>query len=144
MAPNELRDFDESARARHAENSERFGEHPFKFRGEIFLVRANVDYDVLQSVAALTEESDGSRVISTVANAVVSLIDPVDDAHERFKAVRHGADLPVTFEDLMELLNWLIEEQTSRPPTQQESSSGGSTESGTTSTVTSSSVPAVA
>jgi hypothetical protein len=126
-----IRDFDESARLRHAENSDRFGEHPFVFRGEQFSVRANVDYDVLYSVAALTEQTDGSKVISTVENAVISLIDPENDAHERFRKVRHEHELPVTFEDLMELLNWLIEEQTQRPPTPVDSSSGGSSANGT-------------
>lgn len=139
-----LRDFDESARVRHAENTERFGEHPFLFRGETFFVRANVDYDVLQSVASLTEETDGSRVISTVANAVISLIDPRDNAHDRFHRIRVAHELPVTFEDLMEVLNWLIEEQTMRPPTLVDSSSGGQSENGTSSTENSSTVPAVA
>lgn len=137
-----MKNFDEARRARHAENAERFGEHPFEFAGETFYVRPNVDYDVIQSVAALTEETDGSRVISTVANAVISLIDPRDGAHERFHTARKNHELPVTFEDLMELLNWLIEEQTSRPPTQAESSSGGSTENGTTSKEISSIAPA--
>lgn len=129
-----IKNFDDSARERHAENSKNFGDHPFQFRGEVFHVRANVDYNVLQSIAALTEESDGSRVIKTVADAVVALIDPRDDAHDRFHKVRNEHDLPVTFEDLMELLNWLIEEQTSRPPTQAESLSGGSSENGTVQT----------
>lgn len=126
----EIRDFDQSARERHAENAKNFGDHPFLFRGETFHVRANVNYDVLASVAALTEETDGTRVIATVAEAVVNLIDPRDNAIDRFHTVRKDNELPVTFEDLMELLNWLIEEQTSRPPTLAESSSGGSSENG--------------
>lgn len=139
-----IKDFDESARTRHAENAERFGEHPFKFRDETFFVAANVDYNVLRSVAALTEEADGSRVVDTVADAVVNLIDPKDNAIERFHDVRKTHSMPVTFEDLMELLNWLIEEQTSRPPTPASSSSGGSSENGTASTETSSSAPVAA
>lgn len=138
-----MKDFDESARVRHKENAEKFGDHPFKFRGEVFYVRANVDYDVLASVAALTEETDGSKVVTTVANAVINLIDPRDDSHERFYKVRSEGDLPVTFDDLMELLNFLIEEQTGRPPTQAESSSGGSSENGTLLTEISSTAPAV-
>jgi len=137
-----MRDFDESARVRHAENIETFGEHPFKFRGEVFYARANVDYQVLQSVAALTEETDGTKVISTVSDAVLNLIDPRDDAYVRFTQVRNDHELPVTFEDLMELLGWLIEEQTNRPPTQAKSSSGGLSENGTGSKEISSIAPA--
>ena len=140
----QIKDFDEAARERHAENAARFGEHPFQFRGEVFFVRANVDYDILRSIAKLTEETDGSKVIDTIENAVVKLIDPKDDAHNRFRAVRQNDEMVVTYDDLTELLNWLIEEQTKRPPTQAESSSGGDSTNGTTSTGPSSTVQAVA
>lgn len=139
-----MKDFDEGQRARQEERQREFGEKPFLFRGETFHARANVRYGVIKSVAGIAEAADGNTVFSVIEDAVLSLIEPADGAAERFRAVCASDLFPVTFEDLVELLNWLIEEQTGRPPTPPASSSNGSTGSGTALTVTSSDAPAAA
>jgi hypothetical protein len=116
-----------------------FGEKPFKFGGEVFYVRANVRYLAIKRIAEITENSGGVDVFNAVENAVLAMIDPRDNAHERFHRVCASDQDPVTFEDLSELNNWLIRESTERPPTQRDSSVTGQPMPGTPSTVSSSS-----
>lgn len=119
----ETYDFDAGRKKRHQEREAEFGEKPFKFAGEIFYVRANTGYEAIKRVAALSESSSGEETFEAIERSVFSMIDPRDDAIERFRRVVANDDDPVTFEDLVELQNWLIQEQTGRPPTQEQSSS---------------------
>lgn len=126
-----MKDFDATQKTRHQERELEFGDKPFSFRGETFHVKANVRYGVIKSVAGIAEADDGNKVFSVIEDAVISLISDKDNAAERLRIACANDDFPVTFEDLIELLNWLIEEQTGRPPTPVDSSSNGSGESGT-------------
>lgn len=141
MAP---KNFDDEQRERQQQKEAAAGDRTFVFRGETFTHRANVRYGVIKDIAGIAENTDGTAVFETVESAVYALLEDTDSGHERFRAVCQSDVFPVTFEDLGELLNWMIEVQTERPPTQSEPSSTGSTQNGTPSTVTSSDAPAVA
>lgn len=130
-----MHDFDETRRRRHEERIKELGDRSFTFGGKTMHFRANAPYAVTQSIAALTETTDGSAVFDTLEKAVVDLIDP-DDRDLFWEACRDD-NFPVTFDDLLELANWLIERQTSRPPTPAESSAPSSPATGTTLTETS-------
>lgn len=117
-----MHDFDVERARRHAEREAQFGDKPFKFGGEIFHVRPNVGYLSIKRVAALSDASSGEETFSAIEDSVISMIDPKDNAIERFLAVTRNTDLPVTFDDLVELQNWLIAEQSGVPPTQEQPS----------------------
>jgi len=134
-------DFDKERATRHAEHEKEFGDKPFKFGGQEFHVRANVGYLGIKRVAALSEESTGGETFDVIERSVISMIDPKDDAYERFNAVISSDDDPITFEDLVELQNWLIGEQTNRPPTPEPSSVTTPTPTGPVSTEDSSTEP---
>lgn len=139
-----MHDFDPDRAKRHAEREAEFGDKTFKFAGEVFHVRPVVRYPAIKRVAEITEATGGVEVFEAVENAVLAMIDPRDNAHERFQQVCASDVDPVTFEDLAELQSWLITEATSRPPTQEASSSTGQPEAGTSSTALSSTEPAEA
>jgi hypothetical protein len=134
-------DFDAERAKRHAEREAAFGNKPFKFGGETFHVRANVGYLSIKRVASLSEASTGAETFDAIEESVLSMIDPRDNGLDRFIKVTRSNDDPVTFEDLVELQNWLIAEQSGRPPTLEESSVSTPTSSGTSSTEDSSTEP---
>jgi len=133
-----MQDFDSERHARHVLREAEFGEKPFKFGGEIFYVKANVRYPAIKKVAEISEASSGIEVFEAVENAVIAMIDSRDDAYTRFHAVCQSDVDPITFDDLIELQNWLIGETTGRPPTQQNSSASGPSTVGTSLTASSS------
>ena len=134
-------DFDQERAKRHAEREEEFGEKPFKFASEEFYVRANVGYLGIKRVAALSEASTGEETFEAIESAVFSMIDPRDDALGRFQRVVRNNEDPVTFDDLVSLQNWLLQEQTSRPPTPEQPSAPTPTATGPSSTEDSSTEP---
>ena len=133
-------DFNKGRDKRHEEREKNFGEKPFTF-GRIdgepaeFYVRANVGYLGIKRVAALSEESSGGETFEAIEASVFSMIDPADGAMERFQAVVNNNDDPVTFDDLVELQNWLLGEQSELPPTEPEPSARSSSAAGKKSTV---------
>jgi hypothetical protein len=140
-----MKDFNAERDKRHQEREREFGEKPFTF-GRLggvpaqFYVRANVGYLGVKRVAALSESSTGGETFEAIEESVFSMIDPRDNALERFRQViaLDNPD-PITFDDLVELQNWLLTEQTALPPTEQQPSAPSSTDSGPSSTETSSS-----
>ena len=130
-----MHDFNAGRDKRHQDRAKSFGEKPFTFgriNGEPaeFYVRANVGYLGIKRVAALSEESSGGETFEAIEASVFSMIEPGDGAMERFKAVVNNNDDPITFDDLVELQNWLLGEQSSLPPTEPGSSADSSTTSG--------------
>lgn len=126
----DVHDFDAERRKRHEEREQQFGEKPFRFGGEVFYVRANAGYQAVKRVAALTEASSGEETFEAIERSVFSMLNPRDNAIARFHGVIENDEDPITFEDLVDLQGWLIQEQTSRPPTQQQPSSSTPTDSG--------------
>lgn len=115
-----MRDFDTERRKRHQERSAALGDRSFVFGGRVLQYRANAPYTVTQSIAALTETTDGSVVFDVLEKAVLDLIEHHDRDH--FLAAVRDEEFPVTFQDLLELANWLIERQAESPPTPPDSS----------------------
>jgi hypothetical protein len=155
---SEVYDFNAGRAKRHEERAASFGSKPFKFGfkprekdeggnpvgplvPEEFYVRANVGYMGIKRVAALSESSSGDETFSAIEYSVFSMIDPGDNALERFKQVVNNPDDPVTFDDLVELQTWLLTEQTSLPPTEPQPSAATPTPNGSVSTAPSSTVP---
>lgn len=130
-----MHDFNKERDKRHEERSKAFGEKPFTF-GRIdgepaeFYVRANVGYLGIKRVAALSEESTGGETFEAIEASVFSMIDTENGALERFRAVVGNNDDPITFDDLVELQSWLLQEQSSLPPTEPEPSASSSTGTG--------------
>lgn len=139
-----MHDFNADRDKRHAEREQEFGDKPFTF-GRIngapamFHVRANVGYLGVKRVAALSDSSTGGETFEAIEQSVFSMIDPRDGALERFQQVIANNDDPVTFQDLVELQNWLLQEQTALPPTEPEPSAVSSTQTGPPTTELSSS-----
>jgi hypothetical protein len=130
-----MHDFNAARDKRHQEREKAFGEKPFTFgriNGEPaeFYVRANVGYLGIKRVAALSEESTGGETFEAIEASVFSMIDTENGAMERFRAVVENNDDPVTFDDLVELQNWLIQEQSELPPTEPGPSAPSSTGTG--------------
>lgn len=161
----QVHDFNAERAKRHAEKELEFGSKPFEYgftprpkdeegtpigpvpenpQPEMFYVRANVGYQGIRRVSALTESSSGGQTFEAIEKYIYSMIDPRDDAHARLRAVLADEDLPnipTTFDDLMDLQNWLIAEQTGRPPTQDVPSATSPEPTGPTSTEASSTAP---
>ncbi len=133
-----MHDLDVERAKRHAEREKEFGDKPFKFGGETFHVRANVGYIGIKRVASLSDETTGGETFEVIESSVISMIDPRDEAHERFNKVIYSNDDPITFDDLVDLQNWLIGEQTNRPPTPEPSSASTPPSTGKSSTEASS------
>lgn len=137
-------DFNAERAKRHAERDKEFGDKPFTFghtddgKPAMFHVRANVGYLGVKRVAALSDASSGGETFEAIEASVFSMIEPRDGALERFKEVIANNSDPVTFQDLVELQNWLLGEQTTLPPTEPEPSSASSTTGGPASTESSS------
>lgn len=108
-----MKDLDVDRLARHKEREAMMGDRQFKFGGEVFTYRANVQYDVLRDVAAMTADTDGSEVIDTLEKTVLSLLE--SPSHKPFLKVCRRTEDPITFQDLNDLATWLIQEQVGFP-----------------------------
>jgi hypothetical protein len=108
-----MKDLDVDRLARHKEREAMMGDRQFKFGGEVFTYRANVQYDVLRDVAAMTADTDGSEVIDTLEKTVLALLEA--PSHKPFLKVCRRAEDPITFQDLNDLATWLIQEQVGSP-----------------------------
>lgn len=140
-----MHDFDKARRERHEEREKLLGDRSFVFGGQTFQYRANVHYSVIRDVAEITEDTDGKSVFTRLEDAAIAMVDPADDGIARFRQVCDPKNPdPVTWDDLSDLANWLIERSMERPPTQSVSSAGTPQTSGTGSTETSSTAPAAA
>ena len=132
-----MKDLDVDRVARHKEREAMMGDRQFKFGGEVFTYRANVQYDVLRDVAAMTADTDGSEVIDTLEKTVLSLLEA--SSHKPFLKVCRRSEDPITFQDLNDVATWLIQEQVGSPTLASSLSSVGDATTTTGSTENSSS-----
>lgn len=137
-----MKDLDVDRLARHKERESLMGDREFKFGGEVFAYRANVRYDVLRDVAAMTADTDGSEVIDTLERTVIDLLEKGNKGHERFLKVCQRTEDPITFQDLNDLATWLIQEQVQSPTAASLPSGVGDATTTTGSTENLSSLPA--
>jgi len=131
-----MKDFDKERLQKHAERALDLEERSFLFGGETFSFRSEVNYLVLERVAAIGD-AGGSGVIRDMEAAVLDLLEPGQE--ERFLAVVRNTEDPVTLADLNDLCTWLTEAQVNRPTRAPSLSTAGRDETGTDSTESSSS-----
>lgn len=138
-----LKDFDAERRQRHQEAEDAWGDRSFVFGGATLTFQANPPYQATKALVEISESDPGMRVFAIVEGAVRGILEPssrpaFDDAVSQDKAD------PVTWDDLIALAYWLVEQSSSRPTGRSQSSTGGSSGTGTVSTGNSSGAPAVA
>lgn len=104
-----MKDFD----TKRKERSDR--DRSFQIGGETFVRRTGLRPEVLLPWEKIGEDTPASEVLETIDLLVTDFIEPGDDAVARYQALRARDDDPVTLEDLQELVEWLVSEQTGRP-----------------------------
>lgn len=137
-----MHDFDAAQHSRHQEVMDEGG-LTFTLRSETFTIRRVVPFAVLRQITSITSDSDAMKVYETFETAILALLHSQDD-RDRFLEVLYDttSDFPVTYQDVLEVNNWILQEASSRPPTQPPSSSESPSTNGTASTETSSTAPA--
>lgn len=118
-----MKDFDQGRKARKKTREER----TFVLHGETFVARNALHPDVLSEYDGIDENDNASVILATIDNMIVEMIEPDDDAAVRYTAIRVDREDPVTLEDLMDLVKWVIEVQTGRPTGQPGASLPGPT-----------------
>ncbi len=150
-------DFDVKRRERQDQLTEEFGDHEFTLGGEQFRIRRIIPFAALAKLTGVSaSKSTNADAFQTAQEVVLSMIaagpkmveqedDPpreetTQEARQRFLDVVYDtdSDYPVTYIELLEVQEWMIEEASGRPPTQPESSSEPPSTNGTNATATSS------
>lgn len=111
----------------------------FTIGGESFVIKSGLRPEVMLPWESIGETTAASEVLVTIDQLVHEMIEPADDAHARYDALRQRDEDPVTLEDLQELIEWLIAEQTGRPTGQPSGSTPSAVTTPTGSTESSSS-----
>lgn len=138
-------DFDPVQREEQQRLTDEFGEHTFTLRGETFRIRRIIPFAVLRKISSVRNETNDADVFEAFESAIISLL-ATDKDRERFKALLADttSDFPVTYQDILKVQNWVIQEASGRPPTQPSSSSGSASTNGHAGTESSSDEPAAA
>jgi hypothetical protein len=114
-----MKNFDDKRRAR----AER--DRAFQIGGHTFVQLVGVSPEVLADYDRIDQANTPTDVIDDV---ILQMIEDNDGAHERWRELRRQTEDglgPITLQDMTDLVEWLIEEQTGRRPTQQPSPSTG-------------------
>jgi hypothetical protein len=130
------RDFDETRKRRHDENEDAWEDREFALGGRKLRYLANPPYQATKAIVEIVESDPGLRVFSIVEQAVLSMLE--SSSRQDFLEVVSSDVDPITWDDLIEVANWLISETTGRPTGRSQSSTGSSSGTGTVSTETSS------
>lgn len=133
-----MKNFDDKRRIRLE------ADRQFTIGGETFTQKTGLRPEVLLPWENIGADTPASEVLATIDQLVHDFIEPADDAHARWDALRKRDDDPVTLQDLQELVEWLIEEQTGRPTSPPSASTPSAPTQPTGSTEGSSSPPAEA
>lgn len=128
-----MKNFDEARAAR--KNSDR----AFQIGGETFVMRSGVRPESLIAYETMTGDMAAGDALTVIDDLVLTLIEPHDNATERYRNIRANEDEPVTLADLQELVKWMVESQAARPTLPPSPSPGGRGNTGTTLTAVSSS-----
>jgi len=133
-----MKNFDDERAERHEQRAASNPDRGFVIAGKEFTYKPSVRYDAIRARAELSGGTDGATIIATLEDTACLMIegDPAD-----FLAALHteNGSLPVTFEDLNDVVKWLVEQQVRRPTEALSSSTDGRATTGTDSTETSSS-----
>lgn len=133
------REYDSRFRERHETRLEEFGDREVILGGETLLFKVNVPYGIFIELDEMRTAGDPLSTFRRGEEIIFSLVDGDEDALER---ARKNLRETLTANDLLELLNVLIEDNSGRPTQAPSSSGNGRTATGTSSTDTSSSEPA--
>lgn len=113
----------------------------FKLGGETFTRKATVRPEATEPWEGVTAVSTQTETLAAIDATIRNMIEPGDknEAHARWKKLRQREEDAVSLGDLIELITWLVEEQTARPTEPQRNFSVVPDDTGTTSTEGSSS-----
>ena len=136
-----MKDFDEG---RVAALNTPEADRTFVIGGETFTCRASVRPEVMFEIAEMDADTPSPQVFAIIDRLVLNMIEPVNDAQNRWRALREREDDPLTINDLNGLVSWLVEQQAGRPTEAPSLSLPGRETNGTPSTASSSSDPAAA
>lgn len=129
-----MKNFDDHRRARATAE-----EREFKIGGEQFRCKAAVRPETIAPFDDIQDETPVLETLALVDSIVVGMLEPDDDAELRYRALRAREADPLTVDDLLELVGWMIEKVTGRPTVLPGGSSAGPGTTGTNSTEGSSS-----
>jgi hypothetical protein len=113
----------DTARQARAEAA-RAAPRTFQIGGETFVRRDSVRPEVLTAWEAVTPETPASETLEIVDTLVGEFL--IGDGHSRWLALRQRYDDPITLSDMMEVVVWLVQEETTFPTTEPSPSSDGS------------------
>jgi hypothetical protein len=111
------RNFDEARQARKDKDRQ------FTIGGEFFFMKPGVKPEVFAGYDDITPETTATQTLEMIDGIILDMVEPHNDAHARWHALRAKEDDPITLADMTSVVDWLIAEQTGRP-TQQPSPSG--------------------
>lgn len=125
-----MKNFDESRKHDHVPVEDR----TFVIGGEVFVAKEDVHPSVLTAFDRL-EDANVETTLAVIDETILSMVEPTDNAAERYRAVRARTDDPIKLDVMVELARWLVEMQTGRPTGQPSASAPGPTRTGAVSTV---------
>jgi hypothetical protein len=132
-----MKNFDEK---RHLRRSLTVDDRSFTLGGEIFVAKASMRPEALTDYDRIDETTSLTETLQIVDGVILKFLEKnPDNAPARYRKIRENEDDPVTVEDLLDLVQWLVEVQTGRPTGRPDDFSPGPSETGTTSTENSSS-----
>lgn len=104
----------------------------FRLRGETFTIKQAVRPEVLVPASRVNRESVLADDVTNVDATILAVLD--GDGPDRYRQIRESDDDPITFIDMMAIVNFAIEVATGRPTRQPGSSGAGPSKTGTGST----------
>lgn len=129
-----VKNFDTERLAKKASEEDR----TFVLGGETFVAKQSVHPSVLTAYDRIGKDSTITETLEVVDDCILQMTEARDDAHGRYLQVRANVDDPITVDDLLDIVKWLLEAQTDRPTGQPSASGSGQTPTATDLTVVSS------
>lgn len=132
-----MKDFDRE----REKKIEAMGDRSFKIGGETFIRRPGIRPEVMAQYEGIDTNTTADEVIKIMDDLLLTCIEPEDDAHARWHAIRavDAGTAVVSLDDMTDLVRWLMGEFTGRPTQPPSRSSGSPENDGTSSTGDSSS-----
>lgn len=98
------------------EASKSLEERTFQIGGQLFVMKKAVKPELLAIREDINEESPVGEAMAALDDLFLSMIEPGDDAHARYRALRDDPE-GLSIGQIQAVIDWLIEKQTGRPPT---------------------------
>lgn len=114
-----MKDFDERRRERAARD------RGFTLGGEQFVMKPGVRPEILVAYEGIPPEATPEQKIGVLDGVIIGFLEDEAEATVRWTRARAIEDNPVTLQDMQDLIEWLIEQQTGRPTGQPSVSSPG-------------------